>query len=115
MVIRPLRSFLPRRILLLAAASIIAIVGLGIGIRTLTAVHPHLSRQQAIAAVVGANRTPGTYPRAEAKYMHRTDADRAIGSHLTTPDTYVWVVAVSGDWGPRGEQQQGAVKSALAV
>jgi hypothetical protein len=114
-MVRPLRSLPPRRSFLLAAALVIAIAVVVIAIGALTAAHPNVSRQQAIAAVVGSNTTGRKYPRVEAKYMHRSDVEKALGSHPFAPDTYVWVVAISGDWGSRGEIGRGPVTSALVV
>jgi hypothetical protein len=112
-MVRPLRSMSRRRIVLLAAAAIIAFAVLATGFRFITAVHPQVTRQQAIASVLGSKTTSGTHPRAEAKYMRRSDAETVLGSHIPTPDIYVWVVAISGS-GPAGEPP-GLPKSALLV
>ncbi len=47
--------------------------------------------------------------------MHRSDFESASGNGWTGPDSYVWVVAVTGDFGPRGEYSNGPNTSAIFV
>jgi len=75
---------------------LIAVIALWIGHG---AIHPKLTRQQAIqAAMKWGDHQP--YPRVEAKYMRYSDlvaGGEAISSGGS--DYFVWVVAVSGQYG----------------
>src|ERR1700686_3974559 len=58
---------------------------------------PTLSRQTAIGLAVH-----GTYPRVEAKLIHRSDLSKVTSEMTvagTNPWDRVWVIAVSGDYG----------------
>ena len=65
------------------------------------ATHPKVSRQQAIqAALKWGDAQP--YPRVEAKYMRSSDLAAGTGDvalRSSTSDYFVWVVAVSGQYG----------------
>jgi hypothetical protein len=88
-----------RTLAVMAIVLLIPILALAIG--RVTAVHPLVTREQAIkAAMVYGGRQP--YPRVEAKYMRYSDflkGDTEFGMGRDGSDYFVWVVAVSGEYG----------------
>jgi hypothetical protein len=66
-------------------------------------VHPALSRQQAIDAALGKDLQASR--RYAVKLVRESDLERAAPEfgRASGPDYLVWVIAVSGDYGIRGE------------
>jgi hypothetical protein len=79
------------------AIVLIAVIALWVG---QGAIHPKLTRQQAIeAALKWGDHQP--YPRVEAKYMRYSDLVAGLGDSTFrsgASDYFVWVVAVSGQY-----------------
>lgn len=69
------------------------------------AYHQQLSRHEVINAVL-TKEDQGTH-RYALKLVRESDLEKAAPEwgHVDGPDFYVWVVAVSGDFGIRGEYQ----------
>lgn len=65
--------------------------------------HPQLSRQEALNAALSTQQQQTM--RYAAKLVLESELERAYpdGGHDSSPDYYVWVVAVSGDYGSHGE------------
>lgn len=65
--------------------------------------HPQLSRQQAIDAALSKQQQQTM--RHATKLVLESELEKAYqdGGHDTGPDYYIWVIAVSGDYGVHGE------------
>lgn len=77
--------------------------------------HPHLTRQQAIDNAVSQQQQRTA--RVAAKLVRESDLERAAPEFwkVTGPDLFVWVVAISGDYGIRGEFPSGPTSWGIAV
>jgi hypothetical protein len=65
---------------------------------------PQLSRQQAIDVALHADPVREPPRRIAAKLVHRTDLESLTTTDLHAGNELVWVVAVSGDFGPECSQ-----------
>jgi hypothetical protein len=90
--LRSLRAWIP-----VVAVSVAVLLLVGVA-----GVHPALSRQQAIDAALSELQASRRYA---VKLVRESDFERAAPDFGRTsgPDYLVWVVAVSGDYGMRGE------------
>jgi hypothetical protein len=84
-----------------AAVGVVILVAALALVPSQTAAHPQVTRQQAIQAALkyGSGKQ---YPRVEAKFMRYHDfvrGDTEFNTGTDGPDYFVWVVAVSGDYG----------------
>jgi len=74
--------------------------------------HPQLSRQDALDAALSHQAVPQTAHRA-AKLVRQSDLERAAAKsgenigHDTSPDHFIWVIAVTGDYAIPGEYSGG--------
>jgi len=91
--LRSLRPWIPVVALTLAVLLLVGIAG----------VHPALSRQQAIDATLSKELQASR--RYAVKLVRESDLERAAPEfgRASGPDYLVWVIAVSGDYGIRGE------------
>lgn len=96
-----LSALVPRWPQLIYGVLPLAVVGviLAFGTRPATPVQPHFAKQSVISAALQGY-DPNTFPRVEAKLMHRRDLQRASSEvGRGNPDELIWVVAVSGNYG----------------
>ena len=74
--------------------------------------HPQLSRQEALDTALSHQAVPQTAHHA-AKLVRQSDLERAASQsgenigHDTSPDHFIWVIAVSGDYAIPGEYMGG--------
>jgi hypothetical protein len=94
---RWLRAAIARRQSLTVGIPIAALL-LAVAVHSVTTVHAQLSRQGVIAAALKGY-DPHAFPRIEAKLMNRHDLERADPDLGHTKDEWIWVVAVSGNYG----------------